>query len=483
MCAQSMQPTNVAAPRRTAGSAANREASSNRPEAAKKTAAIFRRDAAQSSALAAKLNEAGIGSVTLESPDALRGLLSGTQMDLLILDNEMDGFFSGFEVIRKLRASLVRVPAILLSHKSESASVDANAAGAVTIVDAAADPADIAKAAFRILDLQSNNADGIPDRARAIVERQTDLPVLSQLTVQLLHFLEMPPDQVPMTELVRLISIDPRATAVLLKSANASTNGMSREISNVAEAARVLGVRPSIGRVLNAAITTGMGALGKGLPTELQIWQARRGMLIASVTSSFGKELEGRSDEAAFLIGVLQDVGIMGLIRGFPKQYQGALKRWRTVGHLKLPALEQADLGCTHAEISAAMMERWGMPASFIPAVLHHLKPVETVARLGIDRGLHRVMSIAEAVADMIELPHPSRRFVLNNLFADYGAEKAALCLRSLGRAAEKASEAFQLLALPLPKAEQLESMVRSTINEALSPSEFKTETMHSVSG
>ena len=160
-----------------------------------------------------------------------------------------------------------------------------------------------------------------------------------------------------------------------------------------------------------------------------------------------------------------------GLMRGFPKQYQAALKRWRTIGHLKLPALEQADLGCTHAEISAAMMERWGLPASFIPPVLHHLKPAETAFRLGIDRGLYRVMNIAEAVADMIELPHPSRRFVLNNLFADYGPGKDALCLRSLRRGAEKASEAFQLLSLPLPSAEQLETMVRSTVTESLSPS------------
>jgi HD-like signal output (HDOD) protein len=436
----------------------------------KRVAAIFRRDPALSTALAARLKEAGIDATTLQSPEALRSLLDGRDLHLLILDNELDGFFSGLEVIKKLRASLIRVPAILLNRNAESGPLDAKSAGAVTVIDAATDEAAIVKAALGIVQGQKDDGSGIPERARAIVERQRDLPVLSQLTTQLLRYLEMPPEQVPVTELCRMISMDPRATAVLFKAANASVNGVSRSISNVADAVRVLGVRPTIGQVLNAAVTSGLGALSKGLPSELQAWHARRGMFIACATSSFGQELEDCSDEAAFLLGILQDVGILAMLRGFPKQYQAALKRWRTIGQLKLSALEQADFGCTHAEVSAAMMERWGMPASLIPPVLHHLKSQENAAGLGIDLGMLRVMTIAETLADVIELPHPSRRLALNNVVAEYGPEKYARCQRSLTLASAKAYEAFQLLSLPLPSAEQLETIVRSTITNALSP-------------
>ncbi|HET6326095.1 MAG TPA: HDOD domain-containing protein [Planctomycetaceae bacterium] len=443
---------------------------STEPEATKKrVAAIFRRDRAQSAALATCFQEAGVDATSPENAEALRSLFSSREMDLLVLDNELEGFFSGLEVIKKLRSTLIRVPAILLNRNSESGPIDARSAGAVTVVDAATEEASIVRVGLGILERKTNEADGIPERARAIVERQTDLPVLSQLTMQLLQYLEMSPEQVPVADLCRLISIDPRATAVLLKAANASMNGMSRSISNVVDAVRVLGVRPTIGHVLNAAVTSGLGALSKSVPSELQAWHARRGMFIACTTSSFGQELENRSDEAAFLLGILQDVGILALLRGFPKQYQAVLRRWRTIGQLKLPALEQADFGCTHAEVSAAMMERWGMPASFIPAVLHHLKPQETAARLGIDTGLLRVMTIAECLADLIELPHPSRRHALNTVLAEYGAERSALCLRSLSRASAKASEAFQLLSLPLPSADQLETIVRSTITNNLS--------------
>jgi HD-like signal output (HDOD) protein len=465
MTAQATQSTTP----RPVESTASPQASGKAQTGEKRAAAIFRRDPAQAAALATRFQEAGIDAVTLESAEALRGLLSGREMNLLVLDNELDGFFSGLEVIKKLRSTLIRVPAILLNRNPESGSIDAKSAGAVTVVDAATDDAAIVRLGVGILERRTNEAEGIPERARAIVERQSDLPVLSQLTMQLLQYLEMSPEQVPVAELCRLISIDPRATAVLFKAANASMNGMSRSISNVGDAVRVLGVRPTIGHVLNAAVTSGLGALSKSVPSELQAWHARRGMFIACTTASFGQELENRSDEAAFLMGILQDVGILALLRGFPKQYQAVLRRWRTIGQLRLPALEQADFGCTHAEVSAAMMERWGMPASFIPAVLHHLKSQESAASLGIDTGLLRVMTIAEALADMIELPHPSRRHALNTVLAEYGAEKSALCLRSLSRASAKASEAFQLLSLPLPSAEQLETIVRSTITNNLS--------------
>jgi HD-like signal output (HDOD) protein len=460
---------NGAAAHRPADSKSNAGVSGKGSDSKQRTAAIFRREFSQAVSLAELFREVGVEAVALEGAEALRGLLSGKQPDLLILDNEIGGFFSGLEVIKKLRGSLIRVPAVLINRNSESGPIDARSVGAVTVVDAALDQVSIVKAGLGILERQANEGNGIPERARAIVERQTDLPVLSQLTMQLLQYLEMPPEQVPVADLCRMISIDPRAMAVLLKAANASMNGLSRAVSNVADAVRVLGVRPTIGHVLNAAVTSGLGALAKGLPSELQAWHARRGMIIASTTSTFGQELENRSDEAAFLLGILQDVGILALLRGFPKQYQSALKRWRTIAHLKLPALEQTEFGCTHAEISAAMMERWGMPASFIPPVLHHLKSQENAVRLGIDTGLLRVMTIAESVADLMELPHPTRRLALNAALAEYGPERSSQCLRSLSRASAKASDAFQLLALPLPTAEQIESIIRSTIAETLS--------------
>src|SRR5580698_5122953 len=113
MSGQLTESTNVVVGRAEA-STANHDVAVQPRDGEKRIVAIFRRDVSQAAALAGSFKEAGIEAMTLVSAEALRGLLGGTELHLLVLDNELDGFFSGLEVIKKLRASMVRVPAILL---------------------------------------------------------------------------------------------------------------------------------------------------------------------------------------------------------------------------------------------------------------------------------------------------------------------------------------------------------------------------------
>ena len=417
-----------------------------------------------------RLRASGIDACGIAGADALRELVEAKRIKLLIVDNQIGGFFTGMEMIRKLRTGLNWIPAIVLDADKQRLADEAKSVGGVMIVDSKAADDEIVKAAHRLLSRQAREQDIIPFQAQSIVDRMGDLPVLSQLTFKLLRYQEMETQSVPVEELCQAISLDAKATAVVLKAANASSNGISREVANVQDAIRVLGVRPTIGSVLNAAVTAGMGGLAKGLPTDLQSWHARRGMLIASTSSMVAKELEERSEETAFLLGILQDVGILTLLCTYPKEYRAVLKRWRTVGHIKLAAAEQTELGCTHGEISAAVMKRWGMPTSLVLPVLHHLGPANDADRLGLDLGYHRALTVAEALADLIDAPHAMRRFALNGVLVNYGPEKRAACQHSLKSAALKASQAFQMLTVPVPGASQLESMLRTALsNESAS--------------
>ena len=213
-------------------------------------------------------------------------------------------------------------------------------------------------------------------------------------------------------------------------------------------------------------MTDGIGSLSNALPSDLQTWHTRRAMLLASTASTFATELEGGSSETAFLIGILQDVGLLCLLHACPEEYGAVLKRWRAVGHLKLGAIEQSMVGCTHAEVSAAMMERWHMPRSLVDPVLHHLDTPAIAARSGIEAGLQRLITIAEALVDLTDAPHAKRRYILNAMLAPYGLAKKAACVRSVALASARAAEAFQLTTLPLPSAAEIEAMVCSALSE-----------------
>ena len=426
--------------------------------------AVLRRERSQSLALAARLREWGIAAVDVESTVLLSKLVAAKLVELLIIDHHIEGFITGMEVVQKMRMAFVRIPVIVLGPNVEMLRQESNVLGPVTFADAGKSTEDLANLARRVLSRPPQDSDLIPERARVLVERQIELPVLSQLIVRLVGYFQTPVDEIPLVDMCRDIAVDPKASVVLFKAANASANGLLRQISNVRDAVRLLGVRRSIGHILNAAIVDGMGLLAQRLPAEDQLWHSRRGLLIASACSTFGEELERRPAEAAFLSGLLQDVGILAMLRACPKDYHAVLHRWRTVGPLKLVLIERSELGCTHAEVSAAMLERWQLPASLIVPVLHHLEPPQDAARLGIDPGLHRVMMIGEAMADLIDAPHASRRHTLDSLLADYGPREQSTCRKALIRATSQATEASHLLDLHLPAASELETLLRSVL-------------------
>jgi HD-like signal output (HDOD) protein/CheY-like chemotaxis protein len=433
--------------------------------AARQLVAVLRKTRTQSSALIVKLAQIGIESTDVDGADALRRLFMTRPISLLVIDSELDGFFTGLEVIRKLRTGSIRTPVLLISANEQLLGDEAQALGLVTLVNSASNSDEIAETARRVLIRRPDQQEMIPERAREIAERQGDLPLLSHLILRLLQYLEMPTEDVPLNELCRDVSLDPKASAVLIRAVNASANGLSREIANVPQAVRVLGVRSTIGRILNAALTDGMGLLSKDLAPDMQSWHARRSMLLASTASMFAKQLEGGSDESAFLIGMLQDLGIICLLRSNPRAYQAVLTRWRASGHLKLGVLERSEFGCTHAAVSAAMAERWQLPRSLVVPVQYHLEAPTHAAKLAIHSGLHRAMSIAEALVDLTDAPHPNRRDALDSMLMTLGAAKRSACLCSLADATAKAAEAFQLTTVPLPSAKELGILVLAALS------------------
>ena len=412
--------------------------------------AVLRRERSQSLALAARLREWGIAAMDVESTVLLSKLVAAKLVELLIIDHHIEGFISGMEVVQKMRTAYVRVPVIVLGQNVEMLRQESNVLGPITFTDAGKSTEDLAHLARQVLIRPPQDSDLIPERARALVERQTELPVLSQLIVQLVRYFQTPVDGIPIDDMCRDIAVDPKASVVLFKAANASANGLLRQISKVRDAVRLLGIRRSIGHILNAAIVDGMGHLAQRLPAEDQLWHSRRGLLIASACSTFA-EMERRPAEAAFLSGLLQDVGILAMLHACPRDYHAVLHRWRTVGPLKLAMIERSELGCTHAEVSAAMLERWQLPASLIVPILHHLEPLRDAARQGVDPGLHRVMMIGEAMADLIDAPHASRRHALDSLLSHYGTREQSACRQALIRATSQATEAS--FDLPRPAA------------------------------
>jgi HD-like signal output (HDOD) protein/ActR/RegA family two-component response regulator len=456
----------AALPSNVSKTAARPENRRTDPASSDQLVAVLRKTRTQSAKLADKLVSLGISAVSLDSTDALRGIFLTNRISLLVIDQDLDGFFSGFEVIRKLRAQSIPVPVVVVSSKAPPVD-ESSELGLTTHIDSAANNEEIAESVRRFLQ-RRDECDFIPDRARELAARQGDLPVLPHSVVQLLQYLQLPPEEVPLNNLCQDVILDPKASAVLLRAVNASTNGISREISNVNDAVRVLGVRSTVSRILNAALVEGIGSIANSVPPELLAWHTRRTMLIASTASTFAKGHGSGAEEMAFLLGIIQEVGILCFLQACPAEYEAVLARWRSVGHAKLSAVEMSHFGCTHAAVSAAMADRWQLPRSIVRPVLNHLEPIESAAKLGLDAGLHLSTSIAEALVDATDAPHPTRHRHLDRLLARHGSATKATALHSLSTATLRAAQAFQHLTVAVPTAADLEKMVTSALSETL---------------
>jgi HD-like signal output (HDOD) protein len=432
--------------------------------------ALLHNDRTVSLTLAAKLQAAGLKVFHVGNADRLLKLLGAEPVDIVLLAKELEGLFTGIEIVRKLRISLIQIPVVIVGRKLAPLCDDAKRLGAVTLVEMADGREMICvreavKTVNRILAYKSDDQPAISARARVLVERQADLPILSQLVLRLVSYLQMDAEDVPLQEVCRDISVDPKATAVLLRAANAASNGLRREAVTVQDAIRIVGLRPSIGRILNAAIADGIGVLAQGLPKGVRHWHAERSVIIASTSSTFAEKIEHQDGEPAFALGLLQDVGILLLFRAFPTDYAAVLQEWQAVGHLKLGEIERTALGYSHAEVSAALVERWQLPKSLIVSVLHHLLPSADAAALGVDIALHRVTQIGEAVADLVEAPQLSRRSALRRMLLDYGRTERSACARALRTAAARTAEASRLLSVPVPSTPELETFVRLALS------------------
>jgi HD-like signal output (HDOD) protein len=105
--------------------------------------------------------------------------------------------------------------------------------------------------------------------------------------------------------------------------------------------------------------------------------------------------------EGAFTAGLLHDVGKLLIAITFPAEFveidRAAGGDWR-----REESCEETILGLRHAELSAAALARWNLPAPITEAVKDHHAPLN-----GAPLGLAGVVQLADVAAN--ELGHQCR--------------------------------------------------------------------------
>jgi HD-like signal output (HDOD) protein len=235
-----------------------------------------------------------------------------------------------------------------------------------------------------------------PATIERIVGRAATLYTLPAVAVEVLRLTDHP--KVDVQALRACIERDPALTAKLLRVVNSSLFGLPRKVGGLDQALAMLGTKP-----LKLLV------LGFSLPEKLFLdvardqlqWYWNSTLVRAVAAREISEQLFDRPGDDAFLAGLLEDIGVLVLLRELGGPY-AALLRQATAAGEDLHAVERTAMGFSHAELSSRLLEHWNMPAVLVRAV-GEPRDRRQWAHSRIDHAwLVRVLHLAELFAQLV---------------------------------------------------------------------------------
>jgi putative nucleotidyltransferase with HDIG domain len=210
-----------------------------------------------------------------------------------------------------------------------------------------------------------------PTTIASVVDEIDALPRLPESALRIMDALRNP--QASMAKIVEAIRFDQSMTTELLRICNSAYYSRSRRIASLQEAIVVLGATNLMRIVLAAHSRTLLAAeqRGYGLPPGA-LW--RHSVAVALAGDKLGEGLPPAQRATLFTAGLLHDVGKILLNERMELNYAAiALRVARE--RIPFPQAEQEVLGFTHADVGAAIAERWGLPEPIVRCIRYHHQP------------------------------------------------------------------------------------------------------------
>jgi putative nucleotidyltransferase with HDIG domain len=197
-------------------------------------------------------------------------------------------------------------------------------------------------------------------------------------------------------DVARVIGEDQGLTARLLRTVNSAFYSFPRPIDTVTQAVTVVGTR----QVRDLALATSVMSMFDDVPAELidlpSFWHHSLACgTIARVIASHRRE---DNVERYFVAGLLHDIGRLIIFQRAGTQSAEAIVRSRETGQ-PLFACEAEVLGCDHAQVGDALLEKWNFRGAFRDAVLHHHRPRSATKFPAETAAVHVADIVANALA------------------------------------------------------------------------------------
>lgn len=240
------------------------------------------------------------------------------------------------------------------------------------------------------------------------------IPAFPAVVLRVLDIVSQDTPDFPL--LVREITSDATLSAQVLRLANSARFGLTSRIGTVHHAVLTLGSAEVQSLVMSVAVANYSRA---ALRTDA-MQKCWRHTLASAVLSKEIARAAGLPPETAYSLGLLHDIGRLGLLVAWPQEYNRILKQ-ADRDNLSLLELEKRMFSMDHCEVGRQLVEQWKLPPDFcIVAGRHHDPPA---GEAGLDhRGIaYFGCQIADSLGYWVA--KPLRAKPLDDVLAELPAE------------------------------------------------------------
>jgi putative nucleotidyltransferase with HDIG domain len=201
----------------------------------------------------------------------------------------------------------------------------------------------------------------------SIAARADELPTLPQIVVRLLTLLDN--RETSAEDIHRVLERDPVLSGKVLRLVNSAFYGLPNKVTGVRQAVVILGFRTVRSLVISSSVFDLFRPGASSGFSRISFWSHSVG--VASVSRLLARQEPGLDPEAAFVAGLLHDLGKLVMDQYAPQEFKQVVEGARA-RKLSFRQVEQELLDSEHGEIGGWLAQRWNLPSELCQAIAHH---------------------------------------------------------------------------------------------------------------
>ena len=242
-----------------------------------------------------------------------------------------------------------------------------------------------------------------------IIQDHKELPTLPGIAMRILDAVGK--KQTSLKEIADILSTDPPLSAKVLKLINSSFYGLPTKITSVQSAINLLGLNA----VKNLALSFSLLDDYKNKDDEYfdytMFW--KNSLVSAIAAKTISQKTFPDFAESAFFLGLLHNIGILGLLQCFPDKYRVVLDKIKD-GHCTYHEAEDDIFGSNHMDVGRYLAKSWGLPETFIAPIGHHHQPDKLKTNKSDIKKLTQILHLSSLFGDLFH--HPDKRLYLGQV-------------------------------------------------------------------